>query len=116
MKTYDELKPALKTSKFRSGFKLDEEEKEQVRKLGLEKLELHAKNFITKRIAPKNPKNDGKQTPWKGHPIFKAQHATGICCRNCLEKWHKIPKSRDLTLLEIDSLAKILVNWVKDQL
>ncbi len=27
------------------------------------------------------PRNDGKQTPFRGHPVFTAQHATATCCR-----------------------------------
>ena len=45
---------------------------------------------IIKRIAPKEPLNDGKQTPMKGHPVFIAQHATATCCRECTRKWHKM--------------------------
>ena len=32
----------------------------------------------------------------KGHPVFISQHALACCCRSCLEKWHHIPKDREL--------------------
>jgi hypothetical protein len=42
-------------------------------------------------------KNDGKQTPMKGQPVFIAQHATTTRCRGCISKWHGIEKSRALS-------------------
>ena len=57
---------------------------------GLDTIKIHAYEIITKRLAPKNPYNDGKQTPMKGHPVFIAMHATGCCCRKCLNKIHHI--------------------------
>ncbi|MEV6649888.1 DUF4186 family protein [Streptomyces sp. NPDC051219] len=42
----------------------------------------------------------GKQTPYGGHPVFVAQHATATCCRTCLQRWHQIPKGRELSRTE----------------
>ena len=47
-------------------------------------LRLHARDLITKRLAPAEPYKDGKQTPYRGHPVFVAQHATATCCRSSL--------------------------------
>ena len=85
---------ALSKSKFRSGFKLKEKEKEYIKEKGMDTIESHAYDFITKRLAPKEIINDGKQTPMKGHPVFIAQHATATCCRGCLYKWHQIRKEK----------------------
>lgn len=74
---------ALSKSKFRSGFKLKEKEKEYIKEKGLDTIEKHAYDFIRQRLAPKEIINDGKQTPMKGHPVFIAQHATATCCRGC---------------------------------
>ncbi len=92
---------ALSKSKFRSGFKLKEKEKEYIKEKGLDTIEKHAYDFIRQRLAPKEIINDGKQTPMKGHPVFIAQHATATCCRGCLYKWHKIRKGKELTQKEI---------------
>lgn len=62
----------LKHSKFRSSFKLDDSDKAYIDRIGFSGIKDHAADFILKRIVPKNPKNDGKQTPYKGHPVFKA--------------------------------------------
>ncbi len=107
---------ALNKSKFRSGFKLKEKEKEYIKQKGLEKIEEHAYDFITKRLAPKYIKNDGKQTPMKGHPVFIAQHATACCCRGCLFKWHKIRENKDLNQKEIKYIVDLIMEWIKRQM
>ena len=73
----------------------------------------HGRRFLEERLAPAVPKNDGRQTPMRGHPIFVAQHATAICCRGCIEKWHHIPRGRALTDEEIDYLLAILQRWLR---
>jgi len=70
---------ALKNSKFRSRFKLTDKDRQYINDKGITTIRSHADDFITSRLAPPNPKNDGKQTPMKGHPVFIAQHATATC-------------------------------------
>lgn len=72
-------------------------------------------DFIRKRIAPKDIKNDGKQTPMCGHPVFVAQHATATCCRGCLFKWHHIEKNKKLTEEEIVYIVNIIMKWIENQ-
>jgi len=81
-----------------------------------EKIESHARDFIIKRVAPYQPKNDGKQTPFKGHPVFKAQHATAICCRGCIMKWYGMPATRRLMTDEVDFIINMIMRWIKKQL
>ena len=104
---------ALSKSKFRTGFKLKEKEKEYIKAKGLDTIEKHAYDFITQRLAPKEIANDGKQTPMKGHPVFIAQHATATCCRGCLYKWHKIRKGKELTQKEIKYVVDLIMEWIK---
>lgn len=40
----------------------------------------------------------GRQTPYRGHPVFVAQHAAATCCRTCLERWHAIPAGHTWTI------------------
>ena len=103
----------LQKSKFRSSFKLKEKEKLYVKEKGLETIKEHTYDFINKRLAPPFIINDGKQTPMKGHPVFIAQHATATCCRNCLYKWYKIPKNRQLNDKEIDYIVSVIMEWIK---
>jgi hypothetical protein len=75
----------------------------------------HARDFIAQRLAPAHPANDGKQTPWKGHPVFVAQHATATCCRGCLAKWHRIDKGHELTADEQQHVLATLERWLRAQ-
>ena len=75
-------------------------------------LAAHARDIIARRLAPAQPAKDGKQTPYRGHPVFIAQHATGTCCRSCLEKWHHIPKGAELTQEQQDYVVDVIVSWI----
>src|SRR6478672_10394538 len=92
----------LGKSRFRRRFHLNSKDRNYLDSKGMSVVLEHAADFIKKRLAPAHPSNDGKQTPWRGHPVFVAQHATATCCRGCLEKWHGLSKGRELTEREID--------------
>ena len=91
--TYAQMLVRLSRSNFRSRFHLKAQDKQYIRDKGWNTIADHAADFVSKRLAPAVPKNDGKQTPMRGHPVFIAQHATACCCRGCLEKWHGIPQA-----------------------
>ena len=104
---------ALKKSKFRSRFRLAEKDRQYIDNKGIDTIRQHAHDFISKRIAPRYPKNDGKQTPMKGHPVFVAQHATATCCRGCIQKWHGIEKEKELLDHEIQFLVEMIMEWIE---
>ena len=106
----------LSHSKFRSSFHLRKYMIEYVKENGLSTIKDHAYDFINDRLKPSNPINDGKQTPMKGHPVFIAQHATACCCRGCLEKWHNIPKNRELTNNEVNYIVMLILTWIKREM
>ena len=81
----EQLFSKLAKSKFRSSFKLGKKECEYLRDRGFLVIEQHARDFVTERLFPALPKNDGKQTPMKNHPVFIAQHATATCAENVLK-------------------------------
>lgn len=111
----DCLLEKLSKSKFRSSFHLKEENLKYIDKIGLVKIKEHAVDFISKRLAPEFLKNDGKQTPTKGHPVFIAQHATATCCRGCLYKWHHIAKNKELTTEEINFIVNLIMKWIEKE-
>jgi hypothetical protein len=104
---------SLKKSTFRSKFKLTEKDRQYIHDKGIDTIRQHAIDFISARIAPQNPKNDGKQTPMKGHPVFVAQHATATCCRGCIQKWHGIGKNRVLNDEEIEFVVDLVMGWIE---
>jgi len=116
MKDLDALFTALKKSTFRQNFHLQNSDRDYIHSKGFNTILTHADDFICKRISPAFPTNDGKQTPFKGHPVFVAQHATACCCRDCLVKWHNIPKGRPLLDNEIAYICAVLEYWLREEL
>jgi hypothetical protein len=108
----DDLFAALSRSRFRAKFALGPRERDYLRDKGLDVVLEHAADFIDRRLAPARPINDGKQTPWRGHPVFVAQHATATCCRSCLAKWHDIPPGRELTADERRHVVAVIRRWI----
>ena len=106
---------SLGKSKFRSKFKLNQKDREYIAAKGLETIKEHAFQFVNSRIASDYPKNDGKQTPMRGHPVFIAQHATATCCRGCISKWHGIEKGRALNEREVDFIVALIMGWIESQ-
>ena len=107
---------SLERSKFRSKFKISEKDFNYIQGKGIETIRTHAVEFITSRIAQEFPRNDGKQTPMKNHPVFIAQHATATCCRGCIQKWHKIPEGKALHEDEVHYLVNLIMKWIELQM
>lgn len=112
MQTIAQALDKLQTSEFRSKFHLSEKDRAYIRDKGLEQIRSHAEDFVRLRLAPAELPNDGKQTPWRGHPVFVAQHACACCCRGCLEKWYKVPKGRQLTESQQRKIVNLLMAWI----
>ncbi len=105
----------LSKSKFRSSFHLKDKDILYIEDKGIDKIRNHAYDFVTKRLADTSNVTDGKQTPMKGHPVFIAQHATGTCCRSCLEKWHHIRKNKNMTEDDIKYVVDIIMSWIEKE-
>ena len=97
-------------------FTLGEAEVEYIQSRGIDILRLHATDFIQKRIAPAEPKNDGHQTPTKGHPVFIAQHACGCNDRDAVETFFSLKKGKQLSEKEVTLIVDVLISWMHDQL
>ena len=115
MATIEQALDKLERSKFRSSFHLTKKERAYLDEKGIEVMRSHTEDFVRQKLAPANPPNDGKQTPMHGHPVFKGMHATACCCRECLYKWYKVPKGRELTEAEIGKIVNLIIAWVERQ-
>jgi hypothetical protein len=111
--TIDERIDDIARHPFRAKFHLRARERAYVELRGMQTVRAHAHDFIAKRLAPAHPDKDGKQTPWGGHPVFRAQHATATCCRSCLVKNHGIEKGRELSADEQDYVVDVICRWVE---
>jgi hypothetical protein len=115
MDRIDEILARLATRPFRARFKLGPKEQAVVTAKGLEVIRRHAQELIGARLAPAEPPNDGKQTPFRGHPVFIAQHATATCCRSCLAKWYGYAPGEALTPAQQEYVVAVIMRWIERQ-
>lgn len=113
MRSLDDGFRALSRSGFRRKFHLRAQEQAYLQDRRLDRVLEHARGFVAERLAPASPRNDGKQTPYRGHPVFVAQRATACCCRGCLEKFHGIPRGLALTSEQQDHVIAALEGWIR---
>lgn len=113
MRNQDDLFAALAKSTFRSRFRLGRKEHSYLQEKTLPVILEHGRQFVLERLALAQPKNDGRQTPMRGHPVFIAQHATATCCRGCLAKWHGIAAGRELTEEQVDYVLDVIRRWLE---
>ena len=116
MRPLDDVFPALAASAVRRRFHLAPKDRGYLETHGLSAVMVQAEELIARRLAPADPPNDGKQTPFRGHPVFVAQHATGTCCRGCLAKWHDIPRGAALTDEQQAHVIAALERWLRTEL
>ena len=116
MNDLDEVFRRLALSPFRRRFRLQGRELAYLQTWGVPHVTKQADDLIRKRLAPADPRNDGRQTPWRNHPVFVAQHATATCCRGCLEKTHGIAKGHALEADEIRHVLAAIERWLMSQL
>ena len=114
--TKDEAFARLARSKFRSRFRLTDEDRAYVARIGMETVRRHAADFVRLKLAPAEPEKDGRQTPLRGHPVFKAMHGSAMCCRGCMEKWWKVPRHRPLSDAQQAKAVDFLMAWIVRQL
>ena len=115
-KDWSALKEKLSVDGRLEKFTLGEPEQEYVTSRGIDILRLHAADFVNKRLAPANPKNDGRQTPTKGHPVFIAQHACGCNDRSSVEEFFGYEQGRELTEDEVGMIVDVILRWIEEHL
>jgi hypothetical protein len=101
---------------FRARFHLRGRDRGLAQLRGPAVLRQHAADLVAKRLAPAQPFKDGKQTPYRGHPVFVAQHATATCCRTCLRRNHGIEQGNELTAAEQAYVVDVILRWIEREL
>ena len=110
----DEAFRRLASSSFRRKFRLTGKELAYLQTWGLPHVMKQAEEILRKRLAPAVIPNDGRQTPWRNHPVFVAQHATATCCRGCLAKVHEISVGHELSREELQHVLGALERWLAE--
>jgi len=106
----------LSRQPFRARFHLAGRDRAIAELRGPDVVRLHARQLIAQRLAPAHPVKDGKQTPYRGHPVFVAQHASATCCRTCLSKWHDIAPGVELTGEQQGYVVDVICRWIDRQM
>jgi hypothetical protein len=106
----------IRTHPFRARFRLRGRDRGLAQLRGATTLRRHAHELIAVKLAPAEPAKDGTQTPYRGHPVFVAQHATATCCRNCLERNHGIAKGHELSAAEREYVVAVILRWLEREL
>lgn len=101
---------------FRAKFHLRGRDRATAQLNGPATIRRHAYDLIAKRLAPAEPYKDGKQTPYRGHPVFVAQHATATCCHTCLQRRNEIPKGRELSPEERAYVVDVIFRWIQREM
>lgn len=115
MDELDALLHRISQHHFRAKFRLHGRDRAMVDLRGIATVRKHAEELVEQRLASAEPRNDGRQTPYRGHPVFVAQHATATCCRNCLARWHSIPAGRALNEAEQSYVVDVICRWIVGQ-
>ena len=116
MRSPEGIVTTLARSPFRRKFKLSANDRAYVHEHGMTELLAYTHALVSQRLVPAEPENDGRQTPFRGHPVFVAQHGTATCCRRCLQKWHHIPAGRRLLAAEEDYIVRVIGAWLQSQM
>jgi len=108
----------IRRQRFRAKFHLSAGSRDRSIALvrGPAAMQAHARDIVARRLAPAQPQNDGRQTPYRGHPVFVAQHATATCCRTCLAKNHGIAAGNALTAEEVARVVAVICRWIAREL
>jgi hypothetical protein len=112
----DQRLAAIAAHPFRARFHLRGRDRATAELRGMATMRWHARDLIGRRLAPAAPAKDGRQTPYRGHPVFVAQHATATCCRTCLQRWHGIPKGRELSRTERGYVVDVICRWIEGEI
>lgn len=113
MPQLDDLIDTIGRQPFRAKFHLRGRDRATAILRGPSAIRAHAHDLIAQRLAPAFPRNDGKQTPYRGHPVFVAQHATATCCRSCLFKNHGIEPGVELTDEQREYVVDVICRWIE---
>ncbi len=105
MPQLDDLIDTIGRQPFRAKFHLRGRDRATAILRGPSAIRAHAHDLIAQRLAPACPRNDGKQTPYRGHPVFVAQHATATC--------HGIEPGVELTDEQREYVVDVTCRWIE---
>lgn len=118
---FNYLKNALKLEMIRNVHwtikQPSKEMKDEIRNKTAEQLSQMVHNRLIKTLSKPKKDNDwdGRQTPFDGKLIYWAQHATGTCCRKCLEEWHGIDANSEISNSDYNYLEQVVTKYLLEK-
>ncbi|MBN8227237.1 DUF4186 family protein [Corallococcus macrosporus] len=79
-------------------------------------LKAAAKIRIQGSVAKPGHPREGRQTPFSGNILYYAQHSVAACCRKCIEYWHGIDSTKQLSDPEQNYLVDLIMKYVEDRM
>jgi hypothetical protein len=68
-----------------------------------------------KRLGEASPRNDGKQTPFKGHPVFNRAARHGDVLPGLSDEMARHRKGPGATAAELEHIAAVIERWLRIQ-
>jgi hypothetical protein len=112
------LRDAFKLEMIRNIFWTIKQPDEKMKKSILDKSTDEINELVIKRLKstlskPKKENDwDGRQTPFDGNLLYWAQHATGTCCRQCLEEWYGIDANSEISDSDYSFLQQVVLKYI----
>lgn len=114
--TFDRMKLELLRS-ICWNMSLDEATIQLATHRGRKNLKERARKILVQKVGKENNYMEGYQTPKKGIEVIHfAQHATGTCCRKCMEYWHNIPMGTALTEQQLHYATELIMLYVEQRI
>ncbi len=119
---FEYTKRALKLEMIRNCFwtikKPTPEMIKKIKDLTPEQLDTKVYKRLRATLAKPRSENifDGRQTSLEDNDfIHWAQHATGTCCRSCLEEWYNIDANAEMIDSDYDYLGSIIKRYLTEK-
>lgn len=101
----------LSHSQFRAKFALTDKDRAYARTKGKATHRSSCARNVARPYRRAEPKNDGRQTPWARPSGIHRSACYRHMLPRCIEKWHHLPKGRELAEAEVNRLADLVMAW-----
>jgi len=91
--------------------RLNDQDIELISEIGIKEVKKQARDIVVEKL--QEPWEDEREkVPNAGNPVYKAMHACRCSSRKKLSMAHRIPKEKELSEKDIDSVVNLLTRWI----
>lgn len=88
--------------------RLEDHDIQLIREKGIKEMKEQAENIVKNKVI----EEDTGKIPRAGNPVYKAIHACRAGSRKELYLAHSIPREKELSQKQIDSIVNLLARWI----